>query len=50
MQLLCSSMATLAVATIYYAWRAYAHLQAQQNKLLHERVAHMLWMVAEQPE
>jgi hypothetical protein len=43
-------MAMLAVATIYYAWRAYAQVQMQQNKLLHERVAYLLWAIAEQPD
>ncbi len=50
MQLLCSSMATLAVASIYYAWKAYAAFQLKHKRLLSERIAYMLWVMAEQPE
>ena len=46
MQVLCGSVATLVVASIYYAWRAYFEQQERHQRLLHERVAYMLWVMA----
>jgi hypothetical protein len=47
MHLLLANMAALAVASIYYAWRAYDHVRKQRQ--LRERVAYMLWVMAQQP-
>jgi hypothetical protein len=47
MQVLCGGMAALAVASIYYTWRAYFHAYLQQDRVLHERIAYMLWIVAQ---
>jgi hypothetical protein len=48
MQLFAPGVAALAVATIYYAWRAYFHVQLRQQRLLHQRVAYLLWTLANQ--
>jgi hypothetical protein len=48
MPVLCSGMATLAVASIYYFWRAYEYARSQRPRGLHERVAYMLWVMAHQ--
>ena len=50
MQMLCGSVAALAVASIYYVWRAYFQAQLQQQRELARRLAYMLWVMAEQPE
>ena len=50
MQVLCGSMATLAVASIYYTWRAYFQGYAQDQRVLAGRVAQLLWALAQQPE
>ena len=46
MQSICCSLATLAVAGIYYAWRAYHSEQVRRERCLRERVAYMLWVMA----
>ena len=38
--------ASLAVASLFYAWRAYHEKIVDNNRRLHERVAYMLWVVA----
>ncbi len=50
MPTLCSGVAALAVASIYDLWRSYAAVYLRQQLLLHQRVAYMLWVMAEQPE
>jgi hypothetical protein len=50
MPVICSGLATLAVASIYYAWRAYDQARQEQERSLHERVAYMLWVMAQQAE
>ncbi len=50
MHVLCGSVATLAVASIYYTWRAYFYEQLQQTRLLHERVAYLIWVLANNSE
>jgi hypothetical protein len=47
MELLCCNAAALAVTLLYYAWRAYDQARAARQRLLHERVAHLLWVVAD---
>ena len=50
MQMLSGSVAALAVASIYYVWRAYFQGQLRQKRELAGRLAYMLWVVAHQPE
>jgi hypothetical protein len=40
------NLSALAVATLYYCWRAHHHVYAQRARLLRERVAYMLWVMA----
>ncbi len=47
MELLCCNAAALAVALVYYTWRAYDQARAARERVLHERVAHLLWVVAD---
>jgi hypothetical protein len=47
MNLVMANMAALAVASIFYAWRAYA--QTRKQRQLRHRVAYMLWVAATQP-
>jgi hypothetical protein len=47
MELLCCNVAALAVALVYYTWRAYDQARAARQRLLHERVAYLLWVVAD---
>jgi hypothetical protein len=44
---LATSMATLAVSTIFCLWRAYCQTREQRTRLLRERVAYMIWMAAD---
>jgi len=41
-----SSVAALAVAVIYYVFRAYALVQERKKRKLRQRVAYMLWVMA----
>jgi hypothetical protein len=50
MPALYGSVATLAVASIYYVWKVYVQVQGQRDQVLRERVAYMLWVMANQPE
>ncbi len=45
MQPILPSAAALAVAVIFYTWRAWNFAQ-YRRRALHERVAYMLWVVA----
>ena len=38
----------LSVAMLFYSWRAYAERIHHQQKRLRERVAYMLWVMANQ--
>lgn len=40
------SVSALAVAVIFYIWRGYAHLLWRRERTLRERVAYMLWTLA----
>jgi hypothetical protein len=42
-----SSIAALAVANIYYIFRAYVQVQERKQRRLRERVAFMLWIMAD---
>ena len=41
-----TSMATIAISTIYTLWHSYRVVQARQQELLRQRVAYMLWQMA----
>ncbi len=45
-----AALPTLAVSMVYCFYRAYALIQKQRQKRLRERVAWMLWVMAEQVE
>jgi len=47
MQVLCCHMAALTVASIFYAWRSYSIELLDRHRLLRDRVAYMLWVVAD---
>jgi len=46
MQLISSSLGSLVVAMIYYAYRDRAVWLVQRHRMLRERVAYMLWVMA----
>ena len=50
MHAMAGSVAALAVASIYYVWKAYFQFQLQRERSLRERVAFMLWIVAHHVE
>lgn len=50
MQPILPSAAALAVAVIFYTWRAWNDLHFRRQQFLHQRVAYMLWVVANQEE
>lgn len=39
-------VAALAVASIFYTWRAYHGYVMEKQRRLRERIAYMLWMAA----
>jgi hypothetical protein len=47
MEMLCCNAAALTVALLYYTWRAYHQARLTRERVLRERVAYMLWVVAE---
>jgi hypothetical protein len=47
MHVLYASVATLAVAIIYCLWRTDFEIRIRREQTLRERVAYMLWTVAE---
>ena len=47
MQMLCCNTAALAVALLYYTWRTYHQANLARRRVLRERVAYMLWVMAE---
>ena len=50
MQTICCSIATLGVATIYYTWRSYLYEMLAHERVLRNRVAYLLWVVADDAE
>jgi hypothetical protein len=46
MQSVYSGLCALAVAAIFYGWREYQSRQACRERVLRERVAYMLWVIA----
>jgi hypothetical protein len=47
MPILCCNFAVLAVTALYHVWRAYDKARAAKARVLRERVAYMLWVVAD---
>ena len=47
MQPLVTNMAALAVATLYYLWRAHYQTRLRRQRVLCQRVAYMLWVMAQ---
>jgi hypothetical protein len=50
MQPIWGNVAALAVALIFYTYRGFMNIQARKKRILCERVAFMLWTVAERVE
>lgn len=48
MQPIVTNMAALAVATLYYLWRAHYQTRQRRDCVLRQRVAYMLWVMADQ--
>ncbi len=48
MQPIVTNMAALVVAMLFYLWRAYHQTRRQHQRMRRERVAYMLWIMAEQ--
>jgi hypothetical protein len=42
-----SSVAALAVASIFYVWKYYFQFQLHRDRTLRERVAYMLWITSD---
>ena len=47
MQPLWGNVAALAVAIIFYVYRAHVQVRLRQERVLRERVTYMLWVMAE---
>jgi hypothetical protein len=45
---ICLNATALAVAVIYYAWRDGYCAWVRRERMLHERVAYMLWTASQQ--
>jgi hypothetical protein len=41
-----ATIPTLAVSAIFCIWNAYQLCLGQRNRILHQRVAYMLWVMA----
>jgi hypothetical protein len=50
MQALLPTLPTLAVSAIYCLWYTCQRARLRQHRVLRERVAHMVWVVAAQME
>ena len=46
MSLVVCAASALAVASLFYSWRSYSHRNECRLKQLRERVAYMLWVMA----
>ncbi len=46
-ELITCNVAVLAIAALYYAWKDRVVKAAQRNRALRQRVAYLLWAVAE---
>jgi hypothetical protein len=47
MQPIVTNMAALGVATLFYLWRAHYQTRLRRQRVLCQRVAYMLWVMAE---
>ncbi len=47
MQPLSAYVAALAVAIVFYVWRGYRCVLSRRQRVMRERVAYMLWVVAD---
>ncbi len=50
MQPMWGNLAALAVVAIFYSWRTYTQIVDRRRRVLRERVAYMLWVMAERIE
>ena len=50
MQAVYCNIAALAVASLFYYWRAYSTTHLGRERTLRQRVAYLLWVVAGQAE
>jgi hypothetical protein len=41
------NVAALAVAALFYVWRAHFQVRVRRQRVLRERVTYMLWVMAE---
>jgi hypothetical protein len=48
MQAIWCNLSALAVACIFYSWRAYSEALMRRERQLRERVSYLLWVVAHQ--
>ena len=46
MQTIVCNVSALTVASLYYCWRSYYHRRVQREQTLRQRVAYMLWVMA----
>jgi hypothetical protein len=46
-ELITCNVAVLAIAALYYAWKERVVKAAQRHRVLRQRVAYLLWAVAE---
>jgi hypothetical protein len=46
MQPIVTNLTALAVAVLYYLWRAHYQTQQRRRRILCQRVAYLLWVVA----
>ena len=46
MALVCCNISVLTVACIFYLWRSYADELVRRERTLRERIAYMLWVMA----
>jgi hypothetical protein len=45
-----ANVAALAVAALFYLWRSHYEARRQRRRLRRERVAYLLWVIAERVE
>ena len=50
MQPIWGNVAALAVALIFYTWRMFNDVRVRKQRILGERVAYMLWVMADEGE
>ena len=43
------NVAALAVAALFYVWRAHFQVRVRRQRVLRERVTYMLWVMALRP-